>query len=86
MFQCSGIFVYIVTEQGDFIKVDSKNKSYSIQVGEDYDFAGTGLNFSLTLKDKNVFSKGQNAYGQLGCGDFKSSDQEQYVQIDQSVD
>jgi len=45
IFKCSGEFVYLVTNEGDFIKVDTKNSTYVKEEGENYDFAGSGLNF-----------------------------------------
>ena len=63
------------------MKIDTKNRTFIKEQGENFDFAGSGLNFQLTLKDKNVYARGQNKSGQLGCGDLKPREEEQYVPI-----
>jgi len=58
IFKCSGEMVYLVTSEGDLIKIETKSRTYNTEKGENFDFAGSGLNFSLTLRDNNVYSKG----------------------------
>ncbi len=85
IFKCSGEFVHLVTSEGDLIKIDSKTKTFQVEQGENFDFAGSGLNFQLILREKNVYSKGQNKSGQLGCGDLKPREDEQFVPLSMPI-
>lgn len=70
--------MYLLTAHNDFYKIDTRDRSY-LKTEEVYEFAGSGIDFTLTLKDKNVYSKGANTYGQLGCADFRTYPDEQFV-------
>ncbi len=45
IFKCSGENIYLVSSEGDLVKIDSKTHDYQIEKGENFDFAGSGLNF-----------------------------------------
>jgi alpha-tubulin suppressor-like RCC1 family protein len=44
-----------------------------------HSFAGSGLDFTLQVRDNNVFAQGGNQYGQLGCGDLQPRETEEFV-------
>lgn len=62
LLKCVGEFVYLVTEHNDFFKINTRDRTF-VKTEEVYDFAGSGIDFTLTLKEKNVYSNGANTYG-----------------------
>ncbi len=64
LFKCIGQLVYVLTDANDFYKIDTSSKLVTKQEGDDiHNFAGSGYDFTLILKDKNVYAKGANQYG-----------------------
>lgn len=61
LFKSVGVFIYLLTQQDAFYKIDTRDRSITKGEGEDtHNFAGSGIDFTLKVKDKNVFSIGGN--------------------------
>jgi hypothetical protein len=79
-FECVGTNVYIVSQVNECWHIDAAKRTHTKLIDEDANnFAGSGYDFTLTLRDKNVFAKGKNAHGQLGSGHFEPRDEEEFV-------
>jgi len=76
-----GVILYVLTDQNEFYKIDTRDRSCVKEDSEDSQcISGFGLDFCLKVRDSNVFSKGGNKYGQLGCGHIEPSETEEFVQ------
>ena len=79
-FECVGTNIYLVSQVNEcwHIDADARNATRLYDLDAD-NFAGSGYDFTLTLRDKNVFARGKNAHGQLGAGHFEPRDEEEFV-------
>lgn len=77
LFKCVGSQVYVQTHDDIVYKIDSRTRNHTKIEAENFESAG--FDFTLTVREQNVYSRGKNQYGQLGLGHFDNCDSENFV-------
>ena len=59
LFKCVGVFIYLLTENNEFYKIDTRDRSIKKSEAEfEENFSGAGIDFTLSLREKSLYSQG----------------------------